>query len=97
MNIKITGSGSYIPTEVVSNIDFAQHTFLNDDGTPFPHPNDVVAEKFLEITGIHERRYVTDNLCTSDIALIAAEKAIEDAKIDRETMIITSLHIILAM
>ena len=50
MNIKITGSGSYIPTEVVSNIDFAQHTFLNDDGTPFPHPNDVVAEKFLEIT-----------------------------------------------
>ena len=29
MNIKITGSGSYIPTEVVSNIDFAQHTFLN--------------------------------------------------------------------
>ena len=86
MNIKITGSGSYIPTEVVSNIDFAQHTFLNDDGTPFPHPNDVVAEKFLEITGIQERRYVTDNLCTSDIALIAAEKAIEDSKIDRETI-----------
>ncbi len=86
MNIKITGSGSYIPTEVVSNIDFAQHTFLNDDGTPFPYPNDVVAQKFLEITGIQERRYVTDNLCTSDIAVIAAEKAIEDAKIDRETL-----------
>ena len=45
-----------------------------------------MAEKFLEITGIKERRYVTDNLCTSDIALIAAEKAIEDAKIDRETL-----------
>lgn len=86
MNIKITGSGSYIPTEVVSNIDFAQHTFLNDDGTPFPHSNEVVAQKFLEITGIQERRYVTDNLCTSDIAVIAAEKAIEDAKIDRETL-----------
>lgn len=86
MNIKITGSGCYIPSEVVSNIDFAQHNFLNDDGTPFPYPNDIVAQKFLEITGIHERRYVTDDLCTSDIALIAAEKAIEDAKIDRETI-----------
>ncbi len=86
MNIKITGSGSYIPTEVVSNIDFAKHVFLNDDGTPFPHPNDVVAEKFLEITGIQERRYVTDDLLTSDIATIAAKKAIEDAGIDPETL-----------
>jgi len=86
MNIKITGSGSYIPTEKVSNIDFAQHVFLNDDGTQFPHPNDVVAEKFLEITGIRERRYVTDDLNTSDIAFFAAQKAIEDAKIDPETL-----------
>lgn len=86
MNIKISGSGSYIPTEIVSNIDFAQHVFLNDDGTPFPHPNDVVAQKFLEITGIRERRYVTDDLLTSDIAVIAAQKAIDDAKIDPETL-----------
>ena len=86
MNIKITGSGSYIPTEIVSNIDFAQHVFLNDDGTPFPHPNDVVAQKFLEITGIQERRYVTDDLLTSDIAFFAAKKAIEDAQIDPETI-----------
>jgi 3-oxoacyl-[acyl-carrier-protein] synthase-3 len=86
MNIKITGSGSYIPTEIVSNNDFAQHVFLNDDGTPFPHPNDIVAEKFLEITGILERRYVTDDLQTSDIACIAAKRAIEAAKIDPETL-----------
>ncbi|MDN3676451.1 ketoacyl-ACP synthase III [Flavobacterium paronense] len=86
MNIKITGSGSYIPTQIVSNIDFAQHVFLNEDGTPFPQSNDVVAEKFLEITGIEERRYVTDDLNTSDIATIAARKAIEDSKIDPETL-----------
>ena len=86
MNIKITGSGSYIPTEIVSNKDFAEHVFLNDDGTPFPHPNDIVAEKFLEITGIQERRYVTDDLLTSDIATIAARKAIEDSGIDPETL-----------
>lgn len=86
MNIKITGSGSYIPTEIVSNKDFSEHVFLNDDGTPFPHPNDIVAEKFLEITGIQERRYVTNDLLTSDIATLAAKKAIEDAKINPETL-----------
>jgi len=86
MNIKITGSGSYIPTKVVTNLDFAKHHFLNEDGSDFPYPNDVVAEKFLEITGIQERRYVTDELTTSDIATYAAEKAIHDAKLDPESL-----------
>lgn len=86
MNIKITGSGCYIPTEIVTNADFTKHVFLNDDGTPFPLPNEVITEKFYDITGIEERRYVTDNLLTSDIATIAAKKAIENAGIDPETL-----------
>ncbi|MGH2667352.1 3-oxoacyl-ACP synthase III family protein [Flavobacterium sp.] len=86
MNIKITGSGSYIPTEIVTNHDFSKHVFLNDDGSPFPLPNEVITEKFHDITGIEERRYVTDNLLTSDIATIAAKKAIKDANIDPETL-----------
>ena len=86
MPIKITGSGCYIPTEVVSNYDFAEHTFLNDDGTPFPLPNKVITEKFYDITGIQERRYVSDDLLTSDIATIAAKNAIQDANLDPETL-----------
>lgn len=86
MNIRITGSGSYIPTERVTNLDFAKHTFLNEDGTPFPYSNEEVAQKFLEITGIRERRYVTDNLNTSDIGTIAAQKAVEDSGINPETL-----------
>ena len=86
MNIKITGSGSYIPTKKITNLDFAKHSFLNEDGTVFPYSNEVVAEKFLEITGIQERRYVSNDLVTSDIALIAAQRAIEAAKIDPETL-----------
>lgn len=86
MNIKITGSGSYIPTETVSNQDFSNHIFLNEDGTPFAQPNEVITQKFKGITGIEERRYVTDDLLTSDIAVKAAQKAIEDAKIDPETL-----------
>jgi len=86
MAIKITGSGAYIPERIVTNLDFAQHTFLNEDGSPFPYPNEVVAKKFHEITGINERRYVDDNVLTSDIAAIAAQKAINDAKTDPETI-----------
>lgn len=86
MNIKITGSGSYIPTEVVSNMDFLKHAFLNEDGTAFQQPNDVVIQKFEEITGIHERRYISDELLTSDIATIAAQKAIETAMLNPEEL-----------
>lgn len=86
MNIKITGSGSYIPTETVTNLDFANHFFLNEDGTKFPQSNEVVAKKFLQITGIQERKYVTNNLVTSDIASYAGKLALEDAKIDPETL-----------
>ena len=86
MNIKITGSGSYIPNQIVANSDFLNHQFLNDDGTLFSYSNEVVAQKFKEITGIEERRYADDNLLTSDIAFFAAEKAILDSKIDPETL-----------
>src|SRR5574343_211840 len=86
MNIKITGFRGYIPKEIITNSDFTKHVFLNDDGTPFPLPNEVITEKFYDITGIEERRYVTDNLLSSDIAAIAAKKAIENAGIDPETL-----------
>ena len=86
MNIKITGSGSYIPTVRVTNKDFSNHIFLNEDGSNFALPNEVITEKFYGITGIQERKYVTDELTTSDIGFIAAKKAIEDSKIDPEPL-----------
>ncbi len=86
MSIRITGSGSYIPNRAVTNLDFAQHVFLDDNGTPLPYSNEMVADKFRQITGIEERRYVDKDLLTSDIAFFAAQKAIEDAGIDPETL-----------
>ena len=86
MNIKITGSGSYIPDVVEKNEDFHQHTFLNTDGTSIDYPNEVIVEKFKAITGIVERRYAKEHLTSSDLGFFAAEKAIEDAKIDREEL-----------
>ena len=82
MTIKITGSGSYIPTETVTNKDFSSHIFLNEDGTSFPLSNDVITEKFYGITGIEERKYAHTGFQTSDMATIAAKRAIENANID---------------
>ncbi|WP_417558065.1 3-oxoacyl-ACP synthase III family protein [Mesoflavibacter zeaxanthinifaciens] len=84
MNIKITGSGSFIPENIEKNEDFHQHEFLNVDGSQINSPNEVIVEKFKAITGIVERRYADDKLIASDLGYLAAEKAIEDAKIDRE-------------
>ncbi|WP_445732440.1 3-oxoacyl-ACP synthase III family protein [Mariniflexile sp.] len=86
MNIKITGTGSYIPDTIEKNTAFYEHTFLNNDGTVINSPNEVIIEKFQAITGIAERRYAKAHLNSSDLGFFAAERAINDAKIDPETI-----------
>ncbi|PIF59228.1 3-oxoacyl-ACP synthase III family protein [Flavobacterium sp. 2] len=86
MKIKIIGIGSYIPNLEVKNTDFDKHIFLNEDGTPFGYPNEVVIKKFKGITGIENRRYAEKNHTASDLAFFAAEKAIANARIDAETL-----------
>lgn len=86
MAIKITGTGSYIPSSIEKNENFHEHHFLNVDGSSLTHPNAVIIEKFKAITGINERRYAFDHLTSSDLAFFAAEKAIADANIDPEEL-----------
>ncbi len=86
MNIKITGTGSYIPAIIEKNEEFFNNEFLNSDGSTINSPNEIIVRKFKAITGIQERRYAKKHLNTSDIASFAAEKAIEDSKIDREDL-----------
>ena len=66
MKIKIIGIGSYIPNLEVKNTDFDKHIFLNEDGTPFGYPNEVVIKKFKGITGIENRRYAENQHTSSD-------------------------------
>lgn len=82
----ITGTGCYIPTEIVTNRDFTTHNFYAEDNKRIETPPQEVVEKFRQITGIAERRYASCNLNTSDIATIAAEAAIKDSGIDPETL-----------
>lgn len=86
MNIKITGSGSYIPDNIQSNHHFNDHDFLNTDGSAIDYQNETIIEKFKAITGIAERRYASKELTSSDIGAIAAGKAVKDANIDPEEL-----------
>ena len=92
LNTLITGTGSYIPSLIIKNRDFVNHIFYNKDQSAIDNPGENVVKKFLDITGISERRWAEDNLTCSDIAAIAAKKAIEDSGIDPETLD----HIIMA-
>src|SRR5687768_2558980 len=80
----ITGTGSHIPAVVVPNEHFLRHEFLGPDQKPIGKANDEILRQFESITGIRERRYVSDDLVTSDIAADAAQKAIAAAGIEGE-------------
>lgn len=80
------GSGSYLPTHKVANNDFIEHVFFGQDGIKLPTENKEIIDKFQHITGIRERRYVTDDLVASDIAFFAAEDALTSSKVDRESL-----------
>ncbi len=82
----ITGTGNYIPTVRIGNKDFLTNEFYDSEGNRLPKENQEIIDKFFEITTIEERRYVNDDLVTSDIACYAAAEAIISADIDKEEL-----------
>ena len=86
MSVHITGSGSFIPEIVKKNQDFINVEFLNPDGSKFDVSNEVIIKKFQSITGIEERRYVSKNDLTSDIAHSSAKNALIDSGINSESL-----------
>ena len=68
----IRSTGSYMPTAVISNTYFLENEFYDEDGNRLNRPNPEIIAKLNEITDIEERRYVTEDLMTSDIATIAS-------------------------
>jgi 3-oxoacyl-[acyl-carrier-protein] synthase-3 len=81
----ITGTGSYIPENIISGDHFLNASFF-DNGIKLDKENSEIINKFSEITEIIERRYVGSDQLNSDIATIAARKAIENAGIDKESL-----------
>ncbi len=86
MSIIISGTGSYIPERTIDEEEFKQQEFYNADGSKIETAGAEIISKFRSITGIRQRKYVRPGQNTSDIGTLAAEKAIEDAGIDPETL-----------
>jgi 3-oxoacyl-[acyl-carrier-protein] synthase-3 len=82
----IIGTGSYIPSEVVTNKDFTEHSFYAEDNQRIETPPREVVEKFRQITGIAERRYAIKEMNSSDLGTMAAKEAIASSGIDPETI-----------
>ncbi len=81
----ITGTGSYIPDEIIPGSHFMNSSFFDND-LKIDKENQEIIDKFSEITEIIERRYANCSMVNSDIAVIAAQRAIDDASIDKETL-----------
>lgn len=67
--VRIAGTGSRLPDRVVSNVDLAEQLDTSD-------------EWIVEKTGIRERRWAADDEATSDLAVLAALAAMDDAGMD---------------
>lgn len=82
----ITGTGRYIPAQIVKNEAFLNNEFYNSSGERIQKSNEEIISKFQQITDIQERRYVDDELVTSDIGFFAAEAALASANVDKESL-----------
>ena len=82
----ITGTGTYIPPDRIKNDDFLDNEFYDAGGNKLSKANKEIIEKFKEITTISERRHVSSDLLTSDIAYYASLDAIKSANIDKEEL-----------
>ncbi|WP_185850919.1 3-oxoacyl-ACP synthase III family protein [Blattabacterium cuenoti] len=80
----ITGTGHYLPNSKIKNYHFLKNTFYNEKGLKIEIRNEEIIKKFQKITEIQERRYVNNFLLNSDIATIAAKRALTKAKIYKE-------------
>ncbi len=64
--VRVKGTGSYLPEKLLSNKDLEKLVVTND-------------EKIVELTGIRNRAIAAPDQVTSDLALIAAQRALEAA------------------
>ncbi|MCA9229835.1 MAG: ketoacyl-ACP synthase III [Planctomycetales bacterium] len=70
MGVQIVGTGSFVPDNVVANKDLES---LGCD-----------SDWIVQRTGIRERRHAPAGMSTSDMAVVAAERALKESGVDRD-------------
>jgi 3-oxoacyl-[acyl-carrier-protein] synthase-3 len=84
---KIIGTGSYLPPKIIDNEYFMNYQFYDPVKKELiDKSNEEIITKFREITNIEQRRYVSENQVTSDIAAKAIEDACHSAGINKEDL-----------
>ncbi|MDR3144341.1 MAG: ketoacyl-ACP synthase III [Puniceicoccales bacterium] len=68
---KLVGIGSYVPDRIMTNDDISKIVDTSD-------------EWIVERTGIRERHIAADSQATSDLCVVAAQRALENAKLRPE-------------
>lgn len=70
--VGITALAACVPQKRINNLEYTKY---------FPKED---VSKIVEKVGIYERRFVTEDVCSSDLCFAAAEKLLNDNQIDRE-------------
>ena len=86
INAIITGSGHFLPPNIIKNTHFLNHEFYDEKGERIDKPNEEIIQKFKEITEIEERRYADDDMVNSQMAAHAAQMALESAGVNKEDL-----------
>ena len=83
MGSKITGTGSAMPSRVITNDYFLDHTFYTKEGKKNEKSAAAIIQKLEEISGIKERRFIPEEESSVEILFQACSNAIQDAGIDK--------------
>ena len=86
LKAEIIGIGSYIPKNIIPNSHFLDWEFYDVNRKKITTPNETIIEKFKAITGIEERRWLDDDMVASDMAVIAAQRALDDSGINPDDL-----------
>ena len=84
---RIIGTGSYLPPITIKNDYFLENEFYEPSGKKITDKsNEEIIQKFYEITNIAERRYISDDQVTSDIAALAVQNACDTAGVELNSL-----------
>lgn len=83
MKTTIIGTGTHLPERRIENSFFLNRTFMDEKGNVNPKPTEEIITKLEQITGIKERRYISETGDSVPLMTAAANNAIADAQIDR--------------
>lgn len=83
MSVILKGTGTHLPERVIKNDYFMKHQFMSPEGVIFDKPQEEIIAKLEAITGIKERRYISEKGDSVPLLVAASQNAIDDAGIDK--------------